>query len=165
MDQSLDIAAQQHATIEDHILSTNPSQTENPVQSFSNSLSLAESESLQSSQENSFSNKLARLRDFSNDLLIYIFSLCDARNVGRLRQCCKYFRDLSIAKVVWLEILKRSCSDLNLPAPAFPERAFSSREIELLATSWIRFQTVLRNPRDGKPPPHTMVRKVVIQGC
>jgi hypothetical protein len=65
-------------------------------------------------------------------------------------------------RVVWLEILKRACDDINMPISAFPHSAFSSRDIELFATAWIRFQKVLRNVEDGKRAPEKMVRIVDI---
>ena len=69
-----------------------------------------------------------------------------------------------MAKGVWLAILKRTCAYLNLPVPSYPQSAVSRRDVELFATAWIRFQTVLRNTKDGKPPPHAMVRRVSIEG-
>ncbi|KAH8823283.1 hypothetical protein DL96DRAFT_1617104 [Flagelloscypha sp. PMI_526] len=102
----------------------------------------------------------ASLRNLPHDLLLYIFSLSEAQTVAQLRQCCKQFRELSNEHIVWLDVLKRSCANLNLPVPSFPQNSCSSQDIELLATAWIRFQLVLRNVQDGVPPPHKIARLI-----
>ncbi|KAH8801828.1 hypothetical protein DL96DRAFT_786008 [Flagelloscypha sp. PMI_526] len=98
------------------------------------------------------------------DLLLHIFSICDARTIGKLRLCSREFHELSTDQAVWLKILERTCSDLNLPLPSFPRSAMSSPDIELLATAWIRFQSLLRTVKDGKPPPHKIIRRIDTKG-
>ncbi|KAH8823303.1 hypothetical protein DL96DRAFT_269755 [Flagelloscypha sp. PMI_526] len=102
------------------------------------------------------------LVDLPNDLLLHIFSICDARTVAKLRQCCKAFYELSKEQIVWLEVLKRTCKDLDLPFPSFPRTTGANIDIELLATAWIRFQRVLRYAHSTQPPPHQIVRTIDI---
>ncbi|KAH8825602.1 hypothetical protein DL96DRAFT_119156 [Flagelloscypha sp. PMI_526] len=94
----------------------------------------------------------------SDDLLLYIFSICDARTIGNLRQCCKEFHDLSHSQIVWLEVLKTTCAALSLPAPSLHHDERSSSDIEHHATAWVRFQRVLRNAREDRLPPYKSVR-------
>ncbi|KAH8813648.1 hypothetical protein DL96DRAFT_1715966 [Flagelloscypha sp. PMI_526] len=108
-------------------------------------------------------SKQANLSNLPNDLLLHIFSMCNAQTVAQLRQCCKTFDELSNEQIVWLAVLKRTCSDLNLPVPSIPPNACSKSDIELRATAWIRFQLVLRNLEDGLPPFHKTIRSIAIE--
>ncbi|KAH8825587.1 hypothetical protein DL96DRAFT_1609359 [Flagelloscypha sp. PMI_526] len=139
-------------------------QEECSVQKLFTGLSVT-SRNLQNCQVNSFSSKQVNLSNLPNDLILYIFSKCDARTVGKLRQCCKEFYQHSHQLIVWLEVLRETCMDLNLPIPSFQRNEEPSLSIELLATAWIRFSLALRKATDGKPPsPHRMVRGTEIPG-
>ncbi|KAH8825604.1 hypothetical protein DL96DRAFT_119234 [Flagelloscypha sp. PMI_526] len=137
--------------------STERLQGETLGQLLSRSLSISESYSLEKYPEKVVYKSQVSLSNLPNDLLLRIFSLCEARTISKLRQCCKGFYELSTEQVVWLSVLKRTCTELNLPIPSFPESGFSNSDIELLATAWIRFESVLRQAKDGQPLPHKMV--------
>ncbi|KAH8825695.1 hypothetical protein DL96DRAFT_1609645 [Flagelloscypha sp. PMI_526] len=139
-------------------------QTEHLDRFLSTSVSVSQSHFPQRSQVKALSSKQACLSDLPHDLLLRIFSICDARTAGRLRQCSRGLMELSNYLVVWLEILKRTCTDLCLPVPSFPQKKVSSSDVELLATAWIRFQCLLRGAKDGKPPPHRIIRLIDIEG-
>ncbi|KAH8826556.1 hypothetical protein DL96DRAFT_1608299 [Flagelloscypha sp. PMI_526] len=146
------------------VRSTTSLQQEDLMRSFkSHSLEVTNSPSSPHDQGTMFSKKQPRLSDLPNDLLLRIFSMCEARTVRRLRQCCKNFRELSTNQVVWLSVLKRTCLEINLPMPSFSQSAFTNSEVELLATAWLRFQSVLRTAKDGQPPPHKIVRLIRIK--
>ncbi|KAH8825593.1 hypothetical protein DL96DRAFT_118978 [Flagelloscypha sp. PMI_526] len=155
-DSGGDILVRHEDTIADHIRKTQRLQPKNLVHSLS-CLSVTPSHSPQTTREDDSLNNQARMNVLSNDLLLHIFSICGASTVGKLRQCSKELYKLSMDRVVWLEILKRACDDINMPISAFPHSAFSSRDIELFATAWIRFQKVLRNVEDGKRAPEKMM--------
>ncbi|KAH8823307.1 hypothetical protein DL96DRAFT_1617202 [Flagelloscypha sp. PMI_526] len=104
----------------------------------------------------------AALDNLPIDLLLRIFSLCSAQTIAKLRQCCKYFCQLSHEQIVWLEVLKRTCTDLDVPFPSFPQTTRSSADIELHATAWIRFQLALGQAKDGQPLSYKIVRPVHI---
>ncbi|KAH8801820.1 hypothetical protein DL96DRAFT_784433 [Flagelloscypha sp. PMI_526] len=154
------IVVRNEDSVADH---TEPGETEYLIHSLSG-LSVAAGQNPQASKEDVSSDKQVHLSDLSNDLLLHIFSICDALTVGKLRQCSKEFHKLSRDRVMWLEILKRACEDLNQPISSFPQSAFSNRDIELFATARIRFQTVLRRVDDKKPIPRAMVRMIDIHG-
>ncbi|KAH8823305.1 hypothetical protein DL96DRAFT_1617193 [Flagelloscypha sp. PMI_526] len=103
----------------------------------------------------------AALNSLPIDLLLRIFSLCNAQTVAKLRQCCQEFREVSHEQIVWLEVLRRTCTDLNLPIP-LPQTKHTSTDVELLATTWIRFQLVLKSVKDETPPPRKTVRSINI---
>ncbi|KAH8823264.1 hypothetical protein DL96DRAFT_1617060 [Flagelloscypha sp. PMI_526] len=108
------------------------------------------------------SSTIINFGELSNDVLLHIFSMCSARTVAQLRQSCKQLRRLSNDQTVWLAVLKTTCTELSLPVPTFLQKAFSRSDIELLATSWIRFQWVLRNAKDAQVPTPRMVRRIGI---
>ncbi|KAH8825662.1 hypothetical protein DL96DRAFT_120470 [Flagelloscypha sp. PMI_526] len=137
-------------------------QREIASQSLSRSLEVAKGSSTQTSYGPHPGKQ--GLPNLPYDLLLHIFSICDARTVGKLRQCSREFHALSTDQIVWLEILERTCTELNLPLPSFPHSAMSSSDIELLATAWIRFQSLLRTVKDGKPPPHKIIRRIDTKG-
>ncbi|KAH8825600.1 hypothetical protein DL96DRAFT_1609389 [Flagelloscypha sp. PMI_526] len=107
-------------------------------------------------------NEQVSMSNLPNDVVLYIFSMCDARTIGKLRQCCTDFWAVSHNQIVWLEVLKETCADLCLPMLSFQQDEHSSSDIELLATAWIRFQRVLRNTPDGITPPYKLVRSIEI---
>ncbi|KAH8823299.1 hypothetical protein DL96DRAFT_269673 [Flagelloscypha sp. PMI_526] len=109
-----------------------------------------------------FPKNQTNLTNLSNDLLLSIFSICDARSIVKLRQCCIDLREVSYNHTVWFEVLKGTCIDLGLPVPTFPQTTSTSTDFERLATAWIRFQSVLSYAKDGQPPPHKMVRSIDI---
>ncbi|KAH8834434.1 hypothetical protein DL96DRAFT_1580543 [Flagelloscypha sp. PMI_526] len=109
-----------------------------------------------------FTSERATLSNLPNDLLLYIFSNCDARTIGKLRQCSQEFFELSQKQTLWLEVLKATCQGLSLPIPSFHENELSGSNIELLATAWIRFQVILKHVQDQKPPLCKRVRSIEI---
>ncbi|KAH8825607.1 hypothetical protein DL96DRAFT_1609404 [Flagelloscypha sp. PMI_526] len=149
--------------IEDILCLTRSSQEEDLVQSFSRGLAITNRHSLDDSERVHPSSKQPCLNDLPDDILLRIFAMCDARTVGRLRQCCKNFSQLSTDQVVWLSVLEGTCTELNLPMPSFSQSAFASAEVELLATAWLRFQLVLRTAKDGQPLPSKTVHLIGVQ--
>ncbi|KAH8825596.1 hypothetical protein DL96DRAFT_1681802 [Flagelloscypha sp. PMI_526] len=160
MDPSQQIVVEEEDAIADRMQSTDLSQSEG----LTNPSPEGRSCSLQENQKSNASSKQVRLSDLSNDLLLHIFSICDPKTISKLRQCSRGLYEFSTAKAVWLEVLKRTCAYLNLPVPSDPRSTFTSRDIELFATAWIRFQTTLRNAKDGTHPVPATVRRIRIDG-
>ncbi|KAH8823306.1 hypothetical protein DL96DRAFT_269822 [Flagelloscypha sp. PMI_526] len=113
-------------------------------------------------KEQDFHPKQATLCNLPHDLLLHIFQMCNAQTVAKLRQCCKEFSELSNEQIVWLEVLKRTCADVNLSIPSFPQNTGpgSRADIELFSTAWLRFQSVLRRAQDGHSLPHKIIRHI-----
>ncbi|KAH8823263.1 hypothetical protein DL96DRAFT_267989 [Flagelloscypha sp. PMI_526] len=102
---------------------------------------------------------IANLRDLPNDILLHIFSMCCAKTIVKLRQCCKMFGELSKDQTLWLSVLRRTCTDLDILVPSFPRKVFLGSDVELFATSWIRFQSVLKSTK-AETPSHKIVRLI-----
>ncbi|KAH8823304.1 hypothetical protein DL96DRAFT_269771 [Flagelloscypha sp. PMI_526] len=106
--------------------------------------------------------KQVTLTNLPHDLLLRIFSLSSAHTVVKLRQCCKEFYKLSKEYIVWLQVLKRTCAELDLPVPSFPHTTRTSVNTELLATAWVRFQSVLKSAKHGQPLPYKRAHPIDI---